>query len=96
MIDHNKKNPNNIVTLECTPLFFFTEHDEKACFSWINNISCIVAYRGIGRVLYLDIACPLSINDFLELRGLFGRYNFDNIDQLLIFKNKKNEIYFNW
>lgn len=79
------------VILICTPLTFYVENDENAFFEWLNKISCIDKYQGIGRELHLHISSDnISDDELLELFGIFQRYNFDQ-SQLKRFKNKNNE-----
>jgi hypothetical protein len=81
--------PKEIVLI-CTPLRFYTHDDEELCFQWIEKISCIEEYFGVGRELHLHIVSKnISTNDLLNLMGLFARYKFDT-KQLTVFMNDQN------
>jgi len=76
------------VTLEMSPLrFYCTQKDEEMFFTWLDSISCVESYEGIGRSLYVTLSSDVvSRNDFLLLMGLFKRYNHDTnqLEQLTV------------
>jgi len=79
------------IVLVCSPLRFYTHNDETLCFEWIQKISCIKDYKGVGRALHLFVSSSdIANEDLLDLIGLFDRYGFD-MQQLNIFKNEENE-----
>jgi hypothetical protein len=83
-------------TLIFTPLRFFSQDDEDLFFKWINLISCIQSYKGIGRELHLKVSSKdISNNDFINLRAIFKRYKLKNIEQLKeLFLNNNNKHWF--
>lgn len=76
------------VTLEMTPLrFYYTYKDEEMFFQWLDSISCVTSYEGIGKSLYVYLPTDIiSQKDFLLLKGLFKRYGHDTeqLNQLSI------------
>lgn len=82
------------VKLICTPLSFYTENDEEAFFSWLEKISCIEKYEGIGNELHLYVTSKnISIMELRDLIGIFDRYDFAG-SQLIMFKTDKNKYLF--
>ena len=83
-------------TLIFTPLTFFSPEDEDLFFAWIDKVSCVKSYQGIGRELHLVvIPSELTFNDLRNLRGLFSRYELKNPEQLKeLFLNDDNKRWF--
>ena len=71
------------VTLTMTPLRFYCTHkDEEMFFQWLDSISCVRSYEGVGKSLYVTLTTDVvSRQNFLLLKGLFKRYGHDT-DQL--------------
>ena len=84
----------NELILECTPLRFYTHHDEELFFQWLKKIECIKEFRGVGNALFLHfISKKISDDNLLDLFGIFDRYKFDS-NQLKVFMNKENKDWF--
>jgi hypothetical protein len=84
----------NEIVLRCTPLCFYTKHDEDLMFRLIKKIKCIDKCYGIKNVLYLCIPSnKISHKDLSNLICLFSRYNFDK-KQLTVFMNETNKNWF--
>jgi hypothetical protein len=89
-----KRNSMTKIILICSPLQFYTESDEELLFQWLKKVSCIQKIEGIGSELHVHIISQFIPNkDLLNLMGIFDRYKFDQ-QQLLVFKNKQNEEWF--
>ena len=76
------------LTITIYPQGFWHTNDEEALFEWIAKIKCvekIVAYD-----LYIK-SKRITLDDVENLIGIFKRYNFHNIEQLNVFRNKYNE-----
>lgn len=83
---------NKEIIIVCSPLSFYTEHDEELFFKWIKKIKCIKEYKGIGKALHLHIKSnAISNNDLLDLFGLFDRYKLNEAEQLRVFMNEQNK-----
>ena len=88
--DKNKSVDNKVV-LTCKSVMFYSSKDEDAFFEWIKKLDCIERFWGKGNELYLQIKSNNISNDSLmELTALLGRYEID-LEQLIVFKNKKNK-----
>ena len=82
------------IVLICSPLRFYTTNDEDMFFFWLNKISCIKKYKGIGNSLHCYIESnAISDENLLDLIGIFERYNFDK-NQLFVFMNEENKNWF--
>lgn len=87
------KKENDLV-LVCTPLRFYTQRDEDLLFAWLDSVTCIEKYEGVGRVLHCYIrSIKISDEDLLNLMGVFDRYKFDAV-QLKVFMNNDNKHFF--
>lgn len=76
------------LTITIYPQGFYHINDEHALFEWIAKIKCVekvVAYD-----LYIK-SKRITLGDIENLIGIFKRYNFQNIEQLNVFRNKYNE-----
>lgn len=86
-----KKNNNILV---CKSVTFYARKDEDAFFEWIKKIECIDDFKGIGKELYLYIACSdLHDHDLRDLLALFYRYKID-MKQLTRFLTPTNKSWF--
>lgn len=66
-----------------TPLVFYSRLDEDSFFVWLNKVTCVKKYIGIGRELHVSLeADSFKIEDFRELLGMFKRYQLENPEQL--------------
>jgi predicted XRE-type DNA-binding protein len=73
----------NNITLICTPMTFYSDKDEDACFEWLYKIKSISKMGGIGNELHLFIdQKKLSQDEIVDLLGIFRRYKFKNKKQL--------------
>jgi hypothetical protein len=66
--------PRRIVA---TPLHFFSELDEKACFEWLERISAVQGVKGDGTILRIELGKSMSERSLRELLALFYRFGFD-------------------
>ncbi|MFA6065645.1 MAG: hypothetical protein WC707_00505 [Candidatus Babeliaceae bacterium] len=70
------------------PQGFYHINDEHFLFEWISLLTCVTSIDAY----YLTIKSKRIKRDDLEnLIGIFKRYEFENIEQLNIFRNKYNE-----
>ena len=76
------------LTIEIGPQTFYHINDEHALFEWIAKITCVKKVEAYD--LYIR-SKRISRDDLRQLIGIFRRYEFDNIEQLFIFRNKYNE-----
>lgn len=83
---------NNKIII-CTPLKFYTQNDETFLFKWLKKIKSIKHIEGIGIELHLHVdSKTITKPELREFRGIFKRYNFENIDQI---ENLKIELFGN-
>ena len=66
---------------------FWSVGDERAHFEWLDRIAAVKSVRGQGSRLYLAIDTECSFEDFLELEGIYRRYDGD-LSQLEKLKTK--------
>ncbi|MDE1153151.1 MAG: hypothetical protein PW788_11500 [Micavibrio sp.] len=80
----------NIIELKMSPVGpFYTYNDEAAFFGWLDKITCIKGYEGIGTTLFIHVyASRVNMPQLLELIGVFIRYEID-CKQLAVFDNPK-------
>jgi N6-adenosine-specific RNA methylase IME4 len=82
------------IKLIAKSVVYYSPGDEDVFFEWIQKIKSIKKFDGIGEELYLYFSNKrIPRKDLAELFGLFERYNIDR-DQLKIFKNESNKIWF--
>ncbi|MFA6065647.1 MAG: hypothetical protein WC707_00515 [Candidatus Babeliaceae bacterium] len=81
----SKRKPLEIMI---APQIFWHVNDEHLLFEWISKIKCITKVESY----YLSIRSKrISRDDLRNIIGIFKRYNFRNIEQLNVFRNKYNE-----
>lgn len=66
-----------------TPIRFYSPEDEELFFNWLDKITCIKSYQGIGQELQvLMYPRTITFDEYRNLYGLFKRYRFKNPEQL--------------
>ena len=74
---------------------FYGKIDRNIFFKWLARIKCINKMEERDNQLYLSILpADISQEDLLKLIGLFDRYRLSHKEQLRIFINDKNTIFF--
>jgi hypothetical protein len=69
---------------------FFSEGDEAAFFSWLGSIPGVVAVRGQGRELHIQLRSKrLSNHALRELIALYWRYG-GRLSELAMFETAAN------
>ncbi len=76
------------VTITLFPQAFYSQNDENFLFYWLKYFKGIKAIQGYN--LYID-PNEVSEEDITDLRAIFKRYKFQDIQQLYLFKNKDNK-----
>jgi hypothetical protein len=77
-----------IIILKAKGVYFYSDNDESAFFSWLDKIGCIESYRGQGDVLYINIVMKKLDDIFLrEIIAIFNRYQIE-MSQLSVFKDE--------
>jgi hypothetical protein len=90
-----KQTAKNKNILVCKKISFYSLKDEDIFFWWVQTISCIEYFDGVGDELYLYIINEKISNENLEdLIALFYRYKIKKMNQLKIFLNNKNKEWF--
>jgi hypothetical protein len=85
--------PSKICTIELP--HFYGQIDRGIFFKWLAKIKCINKMEERDDQLYLSVlAADISQRDLLKLIGLFDRYRLSDKEQLRIFINDKNKIFF--
>ena len=79
-----------------TPLKFYSLEDEELFFCWLNKISCIKSYKGIGKELHVVVSSkPITFNEYKNLNGIFKRYKLKSTEQLKdLFGTEDNKDWF--
>jgi len=82
------------LTLLCKSVMFYSQHDEKFFFAWIDDIPAIVDTHAQYDELYLYVEShDISNRSLRELIALFHRYNID-MRQLQAFLTENNRKWF--
>ncbi|MFA6065859.1 MAG: hypothetical protein WC707_01615 [Candidatus Babeliaceae bacterium] len=69
-------------------IFYGHPNDEHLLFEWISKVKCVTKIESY----YLTIRSKrISRDDLKNLVGIFRRYQFENIEQLNVFRNKYND-----
>ncbi|MFA6065646.1 MAG: hypothetical protein WC707_00510 [Candidatus Babeliaceae bacterium] len=77
--------------IKIAPQIFWHVNDEHALFEWIAKIKCVKKIEAY----YLTIRSKrISREDLWNLTGIFRRYNFEDIEQLNVFRNEYTECIF--
>lgn len=76
--------------LEAVSVTYYSQRDEAIFFSWLDEISCVSRYHGVGKTLFIEIASGrVSDSDFREILALFKRYCID-LTQLAMLLHTRN------
>jgi hypothetical protein len=61
-----------------SPLFYFSQSDENAFFSWLRSIPCVKDFKGVGTSLSIEIdEAKLDRECLQELLALYFRFGND-------------------
>lgn len=78
-----------MITIILTPMTYYAREDEDAMFYWLDKIKAVKSYKGIGRELHVYFESnKLTKPELRSLKGLFKRYNFENVSQLDVFQTE--------
>jgi hypothetical protein len=76
------------------PMRYFSSGDEAAFFSWLQAIPGVIAVKGCGRELHIQLRSKrLSAQSLRELIALYLRYS-GNLSELAQFENSSNSSWF--
>jgi hypothetical protein len=75
----------NIIELEARSVVYYSQHDEKCFFDWLDRMGCVKGYAGKGETLFIAVDRDrVTSAELLDLLGFFYRYGI-SMSQLQVF-----------
>lgn len=78
--------------ITATDVLYYHEADERAFFEWLDRMTFVEDYHGIGGDLFINLNRRPTDEDMWELIGLCRRYGVD-MTQLAKFETDENTIW---
>jgi hypothetical protein len=99
-LDPTKNQNQDLIEISVVGPFYFSDHDEKSFFTWLETIPCVKSFQdGIydckseSSTLVLRVSAQIDNISLRELVAIMKRYRLD-MSMLRQFRTKDNEKWF--